>query len=238
MLSTETIYCKPIDLYKNNSWIETLINIPNSGASTARNKGFELASGEVIFFAEADAYYANDYIELCVNRLLSDPALGTVIGTVHAWQDGTLLSKYWEQKRRLISQNYKPISGWFFRRKDLQRIGLYREDLEVGEDIELCDRLRREGLKLRYEPNAKWWHRYPTDIKTIAKKSFKRGLKARHYYKKISKTPMKEIFFFVHIHGSVYHLIFIAHIQLYFITSPYPIDSHRASHLCFNRSIK
>jgi glycosyltransferase involved in cell wall biosynthesis len=153
-----------------------VIRLPvNSGASVARSEGIKYASGDIIFEAEADAYYASNYIELCVKHL-EDPKVGTVIGALHAWPENSIWYKWWEAKRRIILHNYKPLGGWFFRKSDLEKIGYYRGDLKVGEDREFCLRMKKKlGLEWAYEPKALWYHKYPYGFKAILRKAFRNG---------------------------------------------------------------
>jgi glycosyltransferase involved in cell wall biosynthesis len=153
-----------------------IIRLPkNSGEGVARSEGIRHATGDIIFEAEADAYYANDYIELCVEHL-KDPKVGTVIGALHAWPEDSIWYRWWEAKRRITLFNYKVLGGWFFRKSDLEKIGYYRGDLKVGTDRELCLRLKRElGLEWAYEPRALWYHKYPYSFKTILRKAFQNG---------------------------------------------------------------
>jgi len=153
-----------------------IIRLPkNSGEGVARSEGIRHATGDIIFEAEADAYYANDYIELCVEHL-KDPKVGTVIGALHAWPEDSIWYRWWEAKRRITLFNYKVLGGWFFRKSDLEKIGCYRGDLKVGTDRELCLRLKRKlGLEWAYEPRALWYHRYPYSFKTILRKAFRNG---------------------------------------------------------------
>ena len=148
----------------------------NSGEGVARSEGIRHATGDIIFEAEADAYYANDYIELCVEHF-KDPKVGTVIGALHAWPEDSIWYKWWEAKRRIILHNYKPLGGWLFRKSDLEKIGYYRGDLKVGTDRELCLRLKKKlGLEWAYEPRALWYHKYPYSLKAILRKAFRNGL--------------------------------------------------------------
>jgi len=155
----------------------------NSGEGTARNEGIKYATGDIIFEAEADAYYANDYIELCVKHL-ENPKVGTVIGALHAWPENSVWYKWWEAKRRITLFNYRVLGGWFFRRSDLERIGYYREDLKVGTDRELSIRLKRKlGLEWAYEPKALWYHKYPYSLRKLLIKAFRGGRKVVKFNK-------------------------------------------------------
>jgi len=153
-----------------------VIRLPvNSGASVARNEGIKHATGYIIFVAEADAYYANDYVELCVKHLVN-PKVGTVIGALHAWPENSIWYKWFEAKRRIMLHNYKPLGGWFFRKRDLEKIGYYMRNLKVGEDRELSLRVKRKlGLEWAYEPKALWYHKYPYSFKAILHKAFRNG---------------------------------------------------------------
>jgi len=152
------------------------IRLPKkSGQGAARNGGTKYATGDIIFEAEADAYYAPNYIELCIKHL-ENPRVGTVVGALHAWPDSSLWYIWWETKRRITLYNYKVLGGWFFRKSNLEEVGPYRESLKSGEDVELCLRLRRQlGLEFAYEPEALWYHRYPYSFWKILLKAFKRG---------------------------------------------------------------
>ena len=56
-------------------------------------------------------------------------------------------------------------------------MGYYRQDLKVGEDRELCLRLKRKlKLEWAYEPRALWYHKYPYGLKVILRKAFRNGL--------------------------------------------------------------
>lgn len=155
----------------------------HGGQAEARNTGIKHATGEIIFQAEADAYYASNYVELCVRRLTEDPKIGTVIGSLHAWPENCVLSRWWEAKRRITLVNYKPLGGWLFKKDDLDKIGYYR-NLARGVDRELCLRLRKElGLKFAYEPRALWWHKYPYSLRTFVMKSYSNARESVEFHK-------------------------------------------------------
>ena len=164
----------------------------NQGAAHARNEGLSHTSGQIIFFAEADAYYAPDYLELCT-RLLRNPVYGTAIGAMHAWPDASLWYKWHEALRRVILSNYKIVDGWLFRKADLTAIGGYKEELLVGEDVELCIRLKNTlGLKFGYAPNALWYHRSPDRLRSILRKEARNARNSVNF-KKISSTHRRAL---------------------------------------------
>lgn len=62
----------PLKLKKDYSWISHFWRQKNSGISISRNKGLELAKGELINFVDADDMLADNYVEYVLGRL-SDP---------------------------------------------------------------------------------------------------------------------------------------------------------------------
>jgi len=60
---------KPLELKKDYPWISHFLRQENSGISKTRNRGLELAQGEIINFVDADDMLADNYVEYVLNRL-------------------------------------------------------------------------------------------------------------------------------------------------------------------------
>jgi len=153
-----------------------LVGQSHQGPSSARNHGARLASGKILFFVEADASYSERYVERCVRKLVGTPGGGTILGALHCWPRGSWLDAYWTEMRRLSLRSYRPFSGWFYRMSDFRRLGGFREDLFHGEDVDLARRLRESGRSILFEPEARWYHRYPSTLSEWLRKSFGYGL--------------------------------------------------------------
>jgi glycosyltransferase involved in cell wall biosynthesis len=161
-----------------------LISIPGPlGPVKARNEGFKYSTGDYIFQVDADAFYAPDYVELCMKHLLENPKVGSVYGYIHQWPSRSLFYKYCEEAKQLKQINYRPLSGWFFRRKDIERImytyrrnGMYDEKVYGAADVKLATELKELGYELVWEPRAKWWHRDSDSLISILKKGFRLGI--------------------------------------------------------------
>jgi len=54
----------------------------NAGPAAARNRGLELAQGELIAFLDADDRWPRDKLEIQVPRLLGNPELDLVLGRI------------------------------------------------------------------------------------------------------------------------------------------------------------
>jgi glycosyltransferase involved in cell wall biosynthesis len=149
------------------------IKIQHSGSVVAINEGIKASIGDIIFIVDAHAYYANDYLELLVDKLERNPDVGTAIGAMLSWTSNknSLLDKYWEQERSLKLKNYVPWTGWIFRRNDIEKVGLFKTT-----DVEFTRRILQLGYHIAYEPKALWWHRQPSTFFEIFKKGFMRGV--------------------------------------------------------------
>ncbi|MBS3064132.1 MAG: glycosyltransferase family 2 protein [DPANN group archaeon] len=94
-----------------------------------RIQGAKQATGEILFMAEADAKYAQDYVELCAKHL-KNKQVGGVVGHLNVWEPKTFISKYkaltinprFADIEKLI---YEPNAKWWHR---------WREN--IGETIE------------------------------------------------------------------------------------------------------
>jgi glycosyltransferase involved in cell wall biosynthesis len=151
------------------------------GHAGAGNVGYSKSSGDIIFTAFGDAYYADDYIELCVRHLLNDLTVGSAYGFDLQWPGVGLLSTFLDEEKRLRKINYKPFSGWFFRRTDLRKLGLESELYDtriVGPDIKLADQIKSLGYRLVWEPQARYWHgRDYNSLRKVFMKGFNLGSK-------------------------------------------------------------
>ena len=128
----------------------------NRGISASRNLGIKHATGRYVAFLDSDDEYFPHRFDQCIGFLEANPAL-------HAVYEAVLIeADYGEaamvvpsaETTRCIASN--PLA-WLFRndwwhtsgvtlRKDfLLRLGLFREDLQVGEDTELWMRLAATG---------------------------------------------------------------------------------------------
>jgi len=128
----------------------------NYGQSHARNVGLKEARGDIIVFAEADAKYSSNYIEVIIEPLIRSEKIGGSIACQRvAWSDkNNVLVRYWntrfdEPVRMATIEGLRPvISAWAFRREIFEEVGLYDEMLRCGEDVDLVNRIKKAGYKI------------------------------------------------------------------------------------------
>lgn len=127
---------------------------PNSGVSTARNRGIEAARGEFVAFLDADDYFlCPTKLEEQIVRFDSQPQLSIVhTGWRVADENGTVVvdKMPWIHAPVLDLKNwllFQPVmtSAMMFRRNPLVSVGGFDPQLRHLEDIDLALRLSLQG---------------------------------------------------------------------------------------------
>jgi glycosyltransferase involved in cell wall biosynthesis len=142
----------------------TLLQIPHSGTSGAKNKGFEASKGEVVFFAEGDAVYEPDYLSEAVASLASEPTIaGVCVLGMPLVTRRTFASSCLYTEKLLVHQLIKEgkkgaYFSWVFRRSVLQEVGLYDTSLSQAEDKDLFERVKQAGYSFGLVPRTLWYH--------------------------------------------------------------------------------
>ncbi|MDD3710993.1 MAG: glycosyltransferase family A protein [Patescibacteria group bacterium] len=128
---------------KSNELINNyhFINQENKGAPSARNRGLEEASGDFLFFCDADAVLKEDALEKMMQTLEANPSASYVYSSFY-W--GSKLFKLWpfdpERLKKmpyihtmaLIRREDFPSCGWDESIKKLQDWDLWLTMLEQG----------------------------------------------------------------------------------------------------------
>ena len=123
---------------------------PNLGQASARNAGVKLATGDAIFFVDADDLLPEKAVSTLVHALEGlDDSYCLVHGEMEVFDDltGEVLevSKFKEIAKtfkRLISERTNLFHVCLIRKKAINAIGMFSEDLRFGyEDYELILKL-------------------------------------------------------------------------------------------------
>jgi glycosyltransferase involved in cell wall biosynthesis len=130
------------------------ISEKDRGIYDAMNKGFSLASGEIIGFINADDFYASADILEKVAHAFESPNVDACYGDLCyvGQHDTSAIVRYWK------SSTFQPKSfeeGWcpphptfFVRREVYERFGLFNLNYKIAADIELMMRFL-EVCKIR-----------------------------------------------------------------------------------------
>ncbi|HVZ58234.1 MAG TPA: bifunctional polysaccharide deacetylase/glycosyltransferase family 2 protein [Patescibacteria group bacterium] len=155
-----------------------VINQKNGGRSNARNNGFEKSSGSIITFCEDDALYDRDYVVNAIKHFdKKDKKLAGVIGPHYVWnKKESINTRVKDVERRRNFYHYKPQSTWFYKRDLFEKIGRFDETLELVEDVAPAILLRQQGYHFDFEPEARWLHKEPANLKNYLRRKFRGGV--------------------------------------------------------------
>lgn len=144
------------------------ISQENAGVAAARNKGAEIATGDLLAFLDADDYWHPEKLEKQVQKFSSDPEIGFVhCGLTNVDESGSRLDDHlvgeegWVADQLLRFQPVVIANTIVVKRELLMKVGRYdtNRDLHPSEDWDLCYRLSRE-TKLGFVPEPLHFYRH------------------------------------------------------------------------------
>jgi len=167
---------------------------PNSGPATARNRGVENASGDVVLFLGDDTIPQPGWLtaHLEEHRLFGGRGPLAVLGHT-SFPAGTespfmrFINEYGAQFGYSIIEDPGAVPFNFFYtsnvslpRREFLRNGGFREDFPAAawEDIEFSYRAQQDGLNLRYQPRARAVHEHCVRPRTFCSRQRTSGLSA------------------------------------------------------------
>jgi len=123
-------------------WLSRFISEPDRGPSHALNKGFALATGEILGFLNADDYYLPGSLERVARAFLRRPSIDVLCGHgYHAEPSGTIgppiFSDPWNSTRFLYGTCVLVQQATFFRRGIFQRVRGFNEARRTCWDMQL-----------------------------------------------------------------------------------------------------
>jgi len=131
----------------------------DGGIYDAMNKGFRMATGDVIGILNSDDYYTSNEVLEQVASTLEDETLDAVYGDIHFIRDGEpdKCVRYYSSKHfhpRWLRFGFMPAHPSFYARREVfEKAGLYKTDYKIGSDYEMMVRLfRKEHIKAKYIP--------------------------------------------------------------------------------------
>lgn len=185
----------------------TVDSIPPSGPATARNRGAQIAKGDLLLFTDADCIPALDWVER-LSSIFAQPDVMGAKGVYRTREQGFVprfvqleyLSKY-DHMARLPSIDFIDTYSAAYRRDVFLTNGGFDTSFPTAsvEDQEFSFRLARKGYKLIFVPDAIVYHRHDLDLPDYFRRKFwigywKAFLLRRHPEKmlKDSHTPLSQ----------------------------------------------
>ncbi|MBU1032297.1 glycosyltransferase [Patescibacteria group bacterium] len=152
--------------------------------SAQRNFGAKKATGDFLFFLDADMELTPKVIEDCVEKINQEKAEGMVVPEQSKW------TNFWGEvkayERSFYSEKGDPITdaARFFSKKIFNKVDGYDETITGPEDWDLPDRIREAGYKIGRSIEKIYHHEQEIFLATLFKKKFYYGLNAHKYLSK------------------------------------------------------
>jgi mycofactocin system glycosyltransferase len=156
------------------------------GPAAARNRGAAVARGEVLAFIDSDCTASEDWLAELAEEL-ADPEVLAVGGRVDGMHAASALDRYEAEMSSLCLGTrgrsghggndtfYLPSCNLLVRRREFLAGGGFREELQVGEDVDLTWRLRDRGGKIVYTPRGRIRHEHRNRPGAFLRRRFQYG---------------------------------------------------------------
>jgi glycosyltransferase involved in cell wall biosynthesis len=146
---------------------------PDRGQSDAINKGFRMATGDVVGWLNSDDVYEAGGLAAVSQAFQENPLVDFIYGDYLIIDEAgkTLLSKKeidFDWEILLCGMNYIAQPNVFFRRRVFEQLGYLNESLHYVMDYEFWLRAATRGFRFQHVPITMAACRWHLDAKTIA----------------------------------------------------------------------
>lgn len=193
-----------LDNYVQNYQFIKILDNTKKITPVALNIGIKHAKGKIIMWMSAHATYEKDYISKCVKYLYEYKADNVGGNMVTLPKSDTFASKaivlalsnkfgVGDSVFRTGSKEPKwvdTVFGGCYRRDVFDRIGIYNENLESSQDMELNLRLKRAGGNILLHPDIVSYYYTRSDFKSFCKNNFRNGVWTIYPMKFTSHIPV------------------------------------------------
>jgi mycofactocin system glycosyltransferase len=156
------------------------------GPAAARNVGASLANGEILAFIDSDCSASQEWLNELIPAF-NNPAMAAVGGQVDGMCTESAVDRY-ESIMSSLSLGarertgsggsdtfYLPSCNLLVRRSAFRSAGGFKDEMHVGEDVDLTWRLRDNGWTISYLPAGNVLHEHRSSIRSFMSRRFDYG---------------------------------------------------------------
>ena len=155
-------------------------------AAYCRNLAARHARGDILAFIDSDCLAGSAWLRELVPAF-KDTQLGALGGVVDSYFNENGLDRYEKVKSSLSVSSwfkrsqkndpffYLPACNLLVRRRLFLEIGGFKEELVVGEDVDLCWRIRKRGYQIEYRPEGRVYHKHRNRVFSFCRRRFEYG---------------------------------------------------------------
>ncbi len=163
------------DFFKGKGLNFNLKRVPGSSISRGRNKAISIAGHNLICVSDAGCILDRGWVSKIIEGVKNDRIIGgynTVIAKT--FLEKLLASAIMPKKSQIKKENYMPSSrNLCFFKSAWEKAGKYPEDMDYGEDMKFNFRIKREGIKIIFSPEAIVYWKMRSSLKDIFKQFFR-----------------------------------------------------------------
>ncbi|MFC1850538.1 glycosyltransferase [candidate division CSSED10-310 bacterium] len=168
--------------------VQVITSAKNSGAATARNKGSQIARGDILYFIDADVWVDVDTLHLVRATFDDEPQAGAVVGAYKSVQPLDNFYSHFQNfftyyNHDCCSEAQLSYISWFWtacgaiKKEVFKSMGGFRE-IYVGasaEDMDLGYRLKARGYLIVLNKNLAVTHAHRHTMNSIVRNNLKKA---------------------------------------------------------------
>ena len=175
--------------------VKLLKNPGRMQASYSRNLAAKEAGGDIIAFIDSDCTADPLWLKELVSAF-DDKTNGAAGGKVDSWFNKKALDRYEKVSSSLNMGNrsksskeegiffYLPTCNLLVKKEIFQKLDGFDIDMNVGEDVDFCWRLKNMGYDIEYRPSGIVFHKHRNRISAFFKRRFQYGTSEPFLHKK------------------------------------------------------